>query len=154
MYNKIEFTGIKEFENRYSQKILKRIEKIILSKIANLAKKDVKANIKQILKRKTGTLLKSVRYKKLAGSAYILNAKRQGYYAAMHEGGTKDRIAKGSALTFFNYGKWIRTKRTRGLVGKWFFYNATNAIERGKHKNEIDLFIQKLINEIEAKNGL
>lgn len=155
MYNKIEFKGIKEFENRYSKKTLKRIEKAVLSKIANLAKKDVKANIRQLLKRKSGMLLKGIYYKKLAGSAYMLNAKKTGYYAAMHEGGTGIREPrKKNYLQFYNYGRWIRIKSVAGLKSKWFFYRAVNAIERGKYNIEIDAFMQKLFNEIEAKNGL
>lgn len=160
---KIVFTGIEEFEKKYSIAVLKRVEKRVLGKIAAFAKKDTKTNIKGSLKRVTGRLQKYVKFKSLKGSAYILyagrmkgtDASKNPFYAIMQERGTKERVPrKGGYLTYQINGEWKRTKSVAALRPVWFMKRAIEGIEGGKHKPEIDAFMQKIFDEIEAKNGL
>lgn len=156
MSYKVEFTGIKDFADTYNEKMLRRIEKRMLGKIAAFAKKDTKQNVKGALKRKTGKLIRGIKYKSLRGNAYALFTVKDAYYGIMHENGTARRFPKnGNYLTFQIGGEWKKTKSIAALRPVWFMKNAIRDIEMGKHKGEIGLFLQHIFNEIDRKqNGL
>jgi len=156
MSYKIEFTGIKEYADKYNEQTLKRIEKRILGKIAAFAKKDTKQNLKGALKRRTGKLQKAIKYKSLRGNAYVLFTAKYGYYGIMHEKGTKERAPRRQKyLTFMIGGEWKKKKSIAGLKSVWFAKRAIDAISTGRHKTEIDAMMQKIFDEVDRKqNGL
>lgn len=152
---KVEFHGVDRFRDVFNSRELRRIEKRLIMKLLFYIKQGAKANIKGELKRRTGTLMKSVKYRSLRGDAGMLYIGGKGFYGRFYEAGTRQINAKPGKMLHFDAGDGYRTVASVPAIRpRWFLRKAVFEGLGGKYSQQMDMMLQRIINEMERVNGL
>lgn len=132
------------------------IKKRITAKILSLTKKDVQKGLKgQFLKKDTGYLYKSIKYKAFPGGIGSIRA--GAFYASNHENGIIEihpRKRSNKYLVFQINGEWKKVSLIHLPKRVFFGPTVQQGIDRYTSEYEVDKLLQKILEGYFKKHGL
>jgi len=137
-------TNLEQIYSKLDYKLCEKIEKTIIRKVTQQVKKDIKSNVRRLIKH-GAVINKYITSNVFRNGTGLIKAK---YIAKWHETGIKDRIPRKGKFMYFKIGDILMRKTNlQGFMGKGYMEKGERDIE-SKYDNYINNITQEVLNKV------